>query len=127
MDREDLEKRVILMLAKIIPRLAKPGKREPEPEEDKNKAPRRPEERLNIVILISAILWKVMNGFGTLAFVWATVVLLGGFSTLVTPRDFWFVTAISFIQAIGAEEDLLIPAEDAADEQAYNLAQAIDF
>ncbi|CAL5034756.1 unnamed protein product [Urochloa decumbens] len=100
---EDFPKKI---LAKLVPRLGEAGKREPEPEED-NKAP-RPEERLNIAILRAAILWKVMNGFGTLAFVWATVVLLGGFATLITQRDFWFVTTISFIQAVGifgANED----------------------
>uniref|UniRef100_J3L0K0 Uncharacterized protein n=1 Tax=Oryza brachyantha TaxID=4533 RepID=J3L0K0_ORYBR len=59
----------------------------------------RPEEKLNKTIFWFAVLFKLMNGFGTLAFVWATVVLLGGFSTLIKPDDFWRVTVIVFIQA----------------------------
>ncbi|KAF8660497.1 hypothetical protein HU200_057647 [Digitaria exilis] len=36
---------------------------------------------------------------GTLAFIWATVVLLGGFSTYLHKVDFWVITIIIFIQA----------------------------
>ncbi|KAI5004151.1 hypothetical protein ZWY2020_031394 [Hordeum vulgare] len=42
---------------------------------------------------------KVMSGCGALAFIWATVVLLGGFSTLIKQKDFWFVTIIVFMEA----------------------------
>ena len=60
-----------------------------------------PEECLNIVILCTAFVYKAMNALGTLATIWATVVLLGGFSTLVKEQDFWYVTVIAFIQSIG--------------------------
>jgi hypothetical protein len=83
----------------LVPRLLEDVETPGPLQEDSNKP--RPEKRLNIAILWATILSKVMNGFGTLAFVWATVVLLGGFSTLITPRDFWFVSIISFVQAVG--------------------------
>jgi len=60
-----------------------------------------PEEWLNIAILRTAFAYKAMNGLGTLATIWATVVLLGGFSTLVKEQDFWYVTIIAFVQSIG--------------------------
>uniref|UniRef100_A0A0E0DLR5 DUF4220 domain-containing protein n=1 Tax=Oryza meridionalis TaxID=40149 RepID=A0A0E0DLR5_9ORYZ len=41
-----------------------------------------------------------MSSLGTLATIWATVVLLGGFSTLIK-KDFWYVTVIAFVQSIG--------------------------
>uniref|UniRef100_A0A0D9WCK8 Uncharacterized protein n=1 Tax=Leersia perrieri TaxID=77586 RepID=A0A0D9WCK8_9ORYZ len=60
-----------------------------------------PEKKLNFVLLCSAFLYRVMNGLGTLATIWATVVLLGGFSTLVKKQDFWYITVIAFVQSIG--------------------------
>jgi len=56
-----------------------------------------PEEWLNFFILSKALAYKAMNGLGTLA----TVVLLGGFSTLVKQTDFWYITIIAFLQTIG--------------------------
>uniref|UniRef100_A0A0E0DLS0 DUF4220 domain-containing protein n=1 Tax=Oryza meridionalis TaxID=40149 RepID=A0A0E0DLS0_9ORYZ len=60
-----------------------------------------PEEKFNIFLLCTAFVYRVMNGLGTLATIWATVVLLGGFSTLVKKQDFWYVTVIAFVQSIG--------------------------
>ncbi|CAL5074622.1 unnamed protein product [Urochloa decumbens] len=60
-----------------------------------------PEGWLNIFILCTALVYKAMSGLGTLATVWATVVLLGGFSTLVKQTDFWYITIIAFLQTIG--------------------------
>ena len=60
-----------------------------------------PEEWLNLFILCEAVAYKAMSGLGTLATVWATVVLLGGFSTLVKQTDFWYITIIAFLQTIG--------------------------
>ncbi|TVU49433.1 hypothetical protein EJB05_00746, partial [Eragrostis curvula] len=60
-----------------------------------------PEERLNIALLITAFGYKVMNSIGMLATIWATVVLLGGFSTLIKKQDFWYVTVIAFVQSFG--------------------------
>ncbi|EFJ37203.1 hypothetical protein SELMODRAFT_77290 [Selaginella moellendorffii] len=53
-----------------------------------------PEQELTIVALRLAILEKAATGLGVLAFVWATVVLLGGFVTNIKPFDFWVVSAL---------------------------------
>jgi hypothetical protein len=37
---------------------------------------------------------KAATLIGTLTFVWATVILLGGFSIFLEPKDFWFITII---------------------------------
>ncbi|EEC70786.1 hypothetical protein OsI_02228 [Oryza sativa Indica Group] len=54
--------------------------------------------KLNITVLWLAIYFRLMDSFGKLALAWATVVLLGGFSTLIKPKDFWFVTIIVVMQ-----------------------------
>uniref|UniRef100_A0A0E0KYB0 Uncharacterized protein n=1 Tax=Oryza punctata TaxID=4537 RepID=A0A0E0KYB0_ORYPU len=70
-----------------------------------------PEDSLNIVLLCTAFFYKAMNTIGTLATIWATVVLLGGFSTLIKKQDFWYVTVIAFVQSIGYTEDVPSPYE----------------
>ncbi|XP_020186593.1 uncharacterized protein [Aegilops tauschii subsp. strangulata] len=60
-----------------------------------------PEEWLNLAILCKAFVSKAMNGLGTLATIWATVVLLGGFAVLIKKQDFWYVTIIAFVESIG--------------------------
>ncbi|ONM19038.1 hypothetical protein ZEAMMB73_Zm00001d004501 [Zea mays] len=60
---------------------------------------RLPEAGLNRIILRWAFIDKAISGFGALALAWATIVLLGGFSTLIKQKDFWFVTVISFLEA----------------------------
>ncbi|OAY75294.1 hypothetical protein ACMD2_26829 [Ananas comosus] len=57
-----------------------------------------PERQLTRFALRIAILEKAASGVGTLAFVWATVVLLGGFAVLLQPKDFYFVTTIVLIE-----------------------------
>ncbi|KAJ1284350.1 hypothetical protein BS78_03G197000 [Paspalum vaginatum] len=56
------------------------------------------EKRMNRFIRTVALLERLGNGLGTLAFTWATVVILGGFSTNLG-QDFWYATAIVFIEA----------------------------
>ncbi|KQK21594.1 uncharacterized protein LOC100845964 isoform X2 [Brachypodium distachyon] len=53
-----------------------------------------PEKRLTLFALRLAVLEKAASGLGTLAFAWATVVLLGGFASDLTNTDFWCVTVI---------------------------------
>ncbi|KAL6639797.1 hypothetical protein ACP70R_022619 [Stipagrostis hirtigluma subsp. patula] len=65
------------------------------------RAPMLPEDHLNMALLCTALVYKAMNGLWTLASIWATVVLLGGFSTLIKQQDFWYVTVIAFIQSVG--------------------------
>ena len=59
-----------------------------------------PERRLNCFVRSVALIERLGNALGTLAFTWATVVLLGGFSTkLRHGNDFWFATTIFFLEA----------------------------
>ncbi|CAL4955836.1 unnamed protein product [Urochloa decumbens] len=57
------------------------------------------EETLNHFVRFLAFGEWAGNAFGTLAFLWATVVLLGGFSMALDPTDFWYATAMIFIEA----------------------------
>ncbi|KAF3336926.1 hypothetical protein FCM35_KLT19512 [Carex littledalei] len=57
-----------------------------------------PEKELTLFALRLAILEQLASGLGTLAFIWATVVLLGGFSIVLSRQDFWFVTVILVIE-----------------------------
>ncbi|KAF0911902.1 hypothetical protein E2562_012729 [Oryza meyeriana var. granulata] len=53
-----------------------------------------PEKRLTLFALRLAVLEKAASGLGKLDFVWATVVLLGGFASALSITDFWCVTVI---------------------------------
>ncbi|CAN6325146.1 unnamed protein product [Urochloa humidicola] len=53
-----------------------------------------PEKRLTLFALRLAVLEKAASGLGKLDFVWATVVLLGGFASSLKITDFWCVTVI---------------------------------
>ncbi|CAL5005247.1 unnamed protein product [Urochloa decumbens] len=57
------------------------------------------ERRLNRFVRVVAFGEWAGNAFGALAFLWATVVLLGGFCSVLKPVDFWFATVIIFIEA----------------------------
>ncbi|KAL5225368.1 hypothetical protein ABZP36_012007 [Zizania latifolia] len=60
-----------------------------------------PEKLLNGFIRLVAVIERLGNALGTLAFTWATVILLGGYPTVLDPkRDFPFATAIVFLEAI---------------------------
>jgi hypothetical protein len=56
------------------------------------------EALLNAFVRFIALLERTGNALGTLAFVWATVVVLGGFSEHLG-CDFWVATAIVFLEA----------------------------
>jgi hypothetical protein len=59
-----------------------------------------PEMGLNHFVRFVALIERLGNALGTLAFTWATVVLLGGYSKELSPDDdFWFATAIVFLEA----------------------------
>ena len=60
---------------------------------------RRKLERLNQIVFCVAFLEWAGNAVGTLAFIWATVILLGGFSSLLSTTDFWFCTVMIFMEA----------------------------
>lgn len=59
---------------------------------------RAPEKKLTLFALRLAILEKAASGIGTLGFIWATVVLLGGFAITLDKTDFWFITVILLIE-----------------------------
>ncbi|PWA72084.1 ARM repeat superfamily protein [Artemisia annua] len=61
-------------------------------------ANRAPEKKLTLFALRLAVLEKAATGLGTLGFIWATVVLLGGFAITIDQTDFWFVTVILLIE-----------------------------
>lgn len=52
---------------------------------------------LNYFVGAVALMERLGNGLGILAFTWATVVVLGGFSTDLG-KDFWYATAIVFLE-----------------------------
>ncbi|CAO2184294.1 unnamed protein product [Urochloa humidicola] len=57
------------------------------------------ERRLNRFVRVTALGEWAGNAFGTLAFLWATGVLLGGFCSELKPLDFWFAMVIIFLEA----------------------------
>ncbi|KAL6956161.1 hypothetical protein U1Q18_030054 [Sarracenia purpurea var. burkii] len=57
-----------------------------------------PEKQLTLFALRLAVLEKAATGLGTLGFIWATVVLLGGFAIVLEKTDFWFITIILLIE-----------------------------
>ncbi|KAK9076854.1 hypothetical protein SSX86_005188 [Deinandra increscens subsp. villosa] len=58
-----------------------------------------PEKKLTLFALRLAILEKAATGLGTLGFIWATVVLLGGFAITIDKIDFWFVSVILMVES----------------------------
>ncbi|EEC82583.1 hypothetical protein OsI_27136 [Oryza sativa Indica Group] len=58
-----------------------------------------PEKHLNRFVRLIAFIERAGNGIGTLVFTWATVVILGGFSTMVTTREFLSATFLAFLEA----------------------------
>ncbi|XP_010278868.1 PREDICTED: uncharacterized protein LOC104612905 [Nelumbo nucifera] len=57
-----------------------------------------PEKKLILFALWLATLEKAASGVGALAFIWATVVLLGGYAIKLDTTDFWFITTILLIE-----------------------------
>ncbi|PUZ55805.1 hypothetical protein GQ55_5G241200 [Panicum hallii var. hallii] len=57
------------------------------------------ERRLNSFVLFVASGEWVGNAFGALAFLWATVVLLGGYGKELNDKDFGIAAGIIFIEA----------------------------
>ena len=53
-----------------------------------------PEELVYRIVLGLVIPEKMGILFGSLMFIWATVVLVGGFAIMMKAIDFWFVTII---------------------------------
>lgn len=56
------------------------------------------EKKITLFALHLAVLEKTATGLGTLGFIWATVVLLGGFALPLDKIDFWFISIILLIE-----------------------------
>ncbi|CAI0466517.1 unnamed protein product [Linum tenue] len=63
-----------------------------------NPAATAPEKKLTLFALRLAVLEKAATSLGTLGFIWATVVLLGGFAIILDKTDFWLITVILLIE-----------------------------
>ncbi|KAJ4813205.1 ARM repeat superfamily protein [Rhynchospora pubera] len=61
----------------------------------------RPEKKLIKFAFQIVMLEKTASGIGLLAFIWATVVLLGGFASSLKTIDFGFITMIIFMMGTG--------------------------
>ncbi|KAL5224858.1 hypothetical protein ABZP36_011497 [Zizania latifolia] len=60
-----------------------------------------PEKLLNGFVRLVAVIERLGNALGTLAFTWATVILLGGYPTVLDPKhDFPFTIIIVFLEAL---------------------------
>lgn len=69
----------------------------PEPGSRTDKA-ELPDTKITLFAVKLALLEKAASGLGTMGFVWATVVLLGGFASSLEMADFWVVTTILSIE-----------------------------
>ncbi|KAF2924216.1 hypothetical protein DAI22_07g253300 [Oryza sativa Japonica Group] len=59
-----------------------------------------PEKWLNRFVRVVALIERTGNALGTLAFTWATVILLGGYPTVLdSKKDYRFITVIVFLEA----------------------------
>uniref|UniRef100_A0A0E0K8P8 Uncharacterized protein n=1 Tax=Oryza punctata TaxID=4537 RepID=A0A0E0K8P8_ORYPU len=65
-------------------------------DDDDDAAP--PERRLTVLALQLAVLEKAASRLGTLGFIWATVVLLGGFAITLGRTDFWCITVLLVVE-----------------------------
>nr|XP_034578678.1 uncharacterized protein LOC117842366 isoform X3 [Setaria viridis] len=61
--------------------------------------PGRPEEMINRYVRLLAATANITRGLGTLALLWSTVVLLGGFVSILRLKEFWVLTGLSFLMA----------------------------
>ncbi|TVU35918.1 hypothetical protein EJB05_17825, partial [Eragrostis curvula] len=91
------------------------------------------EKRLNYFAGAVALMERVGNCLGTLAFTWATVVVLGGFSTNLG-QDFWYATAIVFLEAFRvfsresrSDDELLFKTTGSLKLKRMKLARGIPY
>ncbi|BBN14371.1 hypothetical protein MPTK1_6g11110 [Marchantia polymorpha subsp. ruderalis] len=61
---------------------------------DENDAKLAPEQNITLFALRLAMIEKAASGIGTLSFIWASTIILGGFASNINPSDFLVVTII---------------------------------
>jgi hypothetical protein len=59
----------------------------------------RPEELMISYLKLQTATKNIANGLAVLALLWSTVVLLGGFVSVLRIKDFWILTGLSFLMA----------------------------
>ncbi|KAF7051677.1 hypothetical protein CFC21_059892 [Triticum aestivum] len=62
-------------------------------------ADQRPEELINYYAMSSSAARNIASAAGFFALLWSTVVLLGGFVSVLPVKDFWFLSLLSFLMA----------------------------
>ncbi|XP_043720951.1 uncharacterized protein LOC122668452 [Telopea speciosissima] len=58
-----------------------------------------PEKEITLFSLQLALLEKLATALGAMGFIWATVILLGGYAITLSKINFWFITVILLIEA----------------------------